>query len=118
MNRIRGHEKKILYAMEPKMRRIMEKLKTDADDDYFKLDPEEREGVVSHIALTVINTTVQILNGYNRDELPDIMGLSITNLLSLEEKFTQLEMYAQAQMMNDTIKKIENDLFELVKDKL
>ena len=118
MNRIRGHEKKILYAMEPKMRRIMEKLKTDADDDYFKLDPEEREGVVSHIALTVINTTVQILNGYDRDELPDIMGLSITNLLSLEQKFTELEMYAQAQMMNDTIKKIENDLFELVKDKL
>lgn len=104
--------------MEPKMRRIMEKLKTEADDDYFKLNPEEREGVVSHIAHTVINTTVQILNGYNRDELPDILELSIINLSSLELKFVELEMYAQAEMMKNTIEKIENDLFELVKDKL
>lgn len=104
--------------MEPKMRRIMEKLKSDEDDNYFKLTDEEKEEVIVHVAATVVNTMVQILNGYDRDELEEILELSITNLLSLEEKFAELEMYAQCQLMRDVINKMQDDLFELVKNKL
>lgn len=104
--------------MEPRMRRIMEKLKEELNDDYFTLTEEEKMEVSNHIALTVINTTIQILNGYERDELPEIMDLAITNLTSLEMKFAEMEMYAQCQMMRDTIIKIHNDIQELVKPKL
>ncbi len=116
MSRISKHKKTISYAMEPRMRRIMEKLKEELNDDYFTLTEEEKMEVSNHIALTVINTTIQILNGYERDELPEIMDLAITNLTSLEMKFAEMEMYAQSQMMFDAIIKIHNDIHELTKN--
>jgi len=100
------------------MRRIMEKLKRDVTEEYFDLNEEERNEVAKHISVTVINTTIEILNGYNREELPEIMELAITNLTSLEQKFVEMEMYAQAAMMKDAIIKIHNDIQELAKSKL
>lgn len=116
MNRVRKNQKIINIAMEPRMRRIMEKLKRDVTEEYFDLSVEERNEVAGHISKTVIHTTIEILNGYNSEELPDIMELAINNLTSLEHKFVEMEMYAQAAMMFDAIRKIEKDINELIKN--
>ena len=104
--------------MEPRMRRLMEKIKKDDSTDYFSLTQEEKGVVAQQVASTTLTTTISLLNNYTRDELPDLFEISIINLTSLEEQFVELEMYSQAQMMRDSITILTNDLFELAKPKL
>ncbi len=104
--------------MEPKMKNMMLRIKQQNNEVYFNLNAEERDEIAHNIATKVINTTVEMLNGYERDELEDIMELSIINLSSLEIQFAELEMYAEALMMKDAINKIYNDLSEMVGNKL
>lgn len=105
-------------AMEPRMRNLMQRISKENDEAYFLLNAEDREDVAANIAQKVIQTTVEILNGYVDSELPDIMELAITNLTSLEAQFVELELYAEALMMKDAVNKIQNDLSVLVKQKL
>lgn len=104
--------------MEPRMRNLMQRISKENDEAYFLLNAEDREDVAANIAQKVIQTTVEILNGYVDSELPDIMELAITNLTSLEAQFVELELYAEALMMKDAVNKIQNDLSELVNQKL
>lgn len=104
--------------MEPRMRNLMQRISKENDEAYFLLNAEDREDVAANIAQKVIQTTVEILNGYVDSELPDIMELAITNLTSLEAQFVELELYAEALMMKDAVNKIQNDLSVLVKQKL
>ena len=113
MTRIRQYQKRLLLLMEPKMRRLMEKIKKDGNDDYFYLPQTDRDLISINIAGTVLNETIKLLNGYTTEELPDILELSINNLTSLQEQFVELEMYVQAQMMRDTIEKLNDDLLDL-----
>ncbi len=96
--------------LEPKMKRIMEKLKNDDVDYYFELCKEDKELVSKQIATTVVNETINLINNYTREELGTILELSIKNLQSLLTKFLELEMYSQCQMLKDTISLIEDDL--------
>lgn len=104
--------------MEPRMRRIMERIRQDETTEYFTLTPDEKEVVAQQIASTTLTQTISLLNNYTREELPDLFDISIINLTSLEEQFVELEMYSQAQMMRDAITILQNDLFELAKPKL
>lgn len=104
--------------MEPRMRRILEKLKREENEDYFHMTQKDKDAVSRQIATVVINTTIEILNGYNREELPEILDLSITNLSSLEQHFVDMEMYAQAEMMKDAIFKLHDDLSKISTTKL
>ena len=96
--------------MQPRMRRIMLKLKNDDAQYYFDLCDEDKEIVTKQIATTVVNETINLINNYTRDEFGSILELSIRNLQSLLEHFVEMEMYAQCQMMKDTISLIESDL--------
>jgi len=118
MNRISKNKSKIMMAMEPRMRRLMERIKQDETTEYFLLTDEEKDVVAHQIASTTLTTTISLLNNYTREELPDLFDISIINLTSLEEQFVELEMYSQAQMMRDAITILTNDLFELAKPKL
>lgn len=104
--------------MEPRMLNLMQRISRENDEGYFLLNAEDRDDVAANIAQKVIHTTIEILNGYVDSELPDIMELAITNLTSLEEQFVELEMYCEALMMRDAVNKIQNDLSELVNQKL
>jgi hypothetical protein len=118
MNRISKNKSKIMMAMEPRMRRLMERIKQDETTEYFNLTDEEKDVVAHQVASTTLTTTISLLNNYTREELPDLFDISIINLTSLEEQFVELEMYSQAQMMRDAITILTNDLFELAKPKL
>jgi hypothetical protein len=96
--------------MQPKMRRIMQKLKNDDAEYYFDLCDDDKEIVTKQIATTVVNETINLINNYTSEEFGSILELSIRNLQSLLEHFVETEMYAQAQMMKDTILLIESDL--------
>ena len=96
--------------MEPRMKRILQKLKNDDADYYFDLCEDDREIVTKQIATTVVNETINLINNYTREELGSILELSIRNLQTLLDHFVETEMYAQAQMMKDTISLIESDL--------
>lgn len=96
--------------MQPRMRRILQKLKNEDAEYYFDLCDDDKEIVTKQIATTVVNETINLINNYTRDELGSILELSIMNLQSLLEHFVKTEMYAQAQMMKDTILLIESDL--------
>lgn len=96
--------------MEPRMKRIMEKLKNDDADYYFDLCDDDKEIVIKQIATTVVNETINLINNYTREELGSILELSIRNLQSLLKYFVETEMYAQAEMMKDTISLIKRDL--------
>lgn len=96
--------------LQPKMKRIMEKLKNDDTDYYFELCKEDREIVAKQIATSVVNETINLINGYTREELGTILELSIKNLQSLLDHFVEEEMYQQAEMMKDTISLIQGDL--------
>lgn len=104
--------------MEPRMKRLMERIRQDETTEYFTLSQEEKEVVAQQVASTTLTTTISLLNNYTREELPDLFDISIINLTSLEEQFVELEMYSQAQMMRDAITILQNDLFELAKQKL
>lgn len=104
--------------MEPRMRRLMEKIKQDETTEYFLLTDEEKDVVSHQVASTTLTTTISLLNNYTREELPDLFDISIINLTSLEEQFVELEMYSQAAMIKDAITILTNDLFELAKPKL
>ena len=99
--------------MQPRMKRIMEKLRNDDTGYYFELCDEDKEIVVRQIATTVVNETINLINNYTRDELGTILELSIKNLQSLLDHFIEEEMYSQCQMMKDTILLIESDLEHL-----
>lgn len=118
MNRISKNKSKIMIMMEPRMRRLMEKIREDDNTDYFNLTKEERQVIAQQIATTTLTTTISLLNNYTREELPDLFDISIINLTSLEEQFIEMEMYEQSQMMRDSITILTNDLFELAKPKL
>jgi hypothetical protein len=118
MNRISKNKNKIMMAMEPRMRRLMEKIKQDETTEYFILTDEEKDVVAHQVASTTLTTTISLLNNYTREELPDLFDISIINLTSLEEQFVELEMYSQAAMIKDAITILTNDLFELAKPKL
>jgi hypothetical protein len=92
------------------MRRIMQKLKNDDAEYYFDLCDDDKEIVTKQIATTVVNETINLINNYTSEEFGSILELSIRNLQSLLEHFVETEMYAQAQMMKDTILLIESDL--------
>lgn len=96
--------------MQPRMRRIMLKLKNDDAEYYFDLCDDDKEIVTKQIATTVVNETINLINNYTSEEFGSILELSIRNLQSLLEHFVETEMYAQAQMMKDTILLIESDL--------
>ena len=107
-----------MIMMEPRMRRLMERIKQDETTEYFSLTDEEKDVVAHQVASTTLTTTISLLNNYTRDELPDLFEISIINLNSLQEQFVELEMYSQAQMLKDAITILTNDLFELAKQKL
>lgn len=107
-----------MMAMEPRMRRLMEKIKQDETTEYFILTDKEKDVVAHQVASTTLTTTISLLNNYTREELPDLFDISIINLTSLEEQFVELEMYSQAAMIKDAITILTNDLFELAKPKL
>ena len=96
--------------MEPKMRRIMERLRDEDADYYFKLSEDDKEIVIRQIATKVVNETINMIHNYTREEFGTILELSIKNLQSLESTFVENELYSQAQIMKDTIKMIEGDL--------
>ena len=104
--------------MEPRMKRLMEKIRREDNVNYFTLTQDEKQSMAQQIATTTLTTTISLLNNYTRDELPDLFEISIINLTSLEEQFVEMEMYSQAQMMRDSITILTNDLFELAKPKL
>jgi hypothetical protein len=104
--------------MEPRMKRLMEKIRDDDTTEYFTLTQEEKDIVAHQVASTTLTTTISLLNNYTRDELPDLFEISIINLNSLQDQFVELEMYSQAQMLKDAITILQNDLFELAKQKL
>ena len=104
--------------MEPRMKRLMEKIKQDDTTHYFNLNDNEKQIVAQQIATTTLTTTISLLNNYTREELPDLFDISIINLTSLQDQFVELEMYEQAQMLRDAITILTNDLFELAKPKL
>jgi len=118
MNRISKNKNKIMIMMEPRMRRLMERIRRDETTEYFLLTDEEKEVVAQQVASTTLTTTISLLNNYTREELPDLFDISIINLTSLEEQFVELEMYSQAAMVKDAITILTNDLFELAKPKL
>jgi hypothetical protein len=118
MNRISKNKSKIMIMMEPRMRRLMERIKQDETTEYFLLTDEEKDVVAHQVASTTLTTTISLLNNYTREELPDLFEISIINLNSLQEQFVELEMYSQAQMLKDAITILQNDLFELAKPKL
>lgn len=118
MNRISKNKSKIMIMMEPRMKRLMEKIKQDDTTEYFTLTDDEKLVVAQQIATTTLTTTISLLNNYTRDELPDLFEISIINLNSLQDQFVELEMYSQAQMLKDAITILTNDLFELAKPKL
>ena len=96
--------------MQPRMRRILQKLKNEDAEYYFDLCDDDKEIVTKQIATTVVNETINLINNYTSEEFGSILELSIRNLQSLLEHFVETEMYAQAQMMKDTILLIESDL--------
>jgi len=104
--------------MEPRMRRLMDRIRKDETTEYFLLTDEEKEVVAQQVASTTLTTTISLLNNYTREELPDLFEISIINLNSLQDQFVELEMYSQAQMLKDAITILTNDLFELAKPKL
>jgi hypothetical protein len=118
MNRISKNLKKIIIMLEPRMKRLMEKIRDEDNTNYFQLSAEEKDVVIKRIASITLTQTIDILNNYTRDELPDIFEISIINLTSLEEQFIEMEMYEQSAMMRDSITILQNDLDELVKPKL
>jgi hypothetical protein len=118
MNRISKNKNKIMIMMEPRMRRLMERIRRDETTEYFLLTDEEKEIVAQQVASTTLTTTISLLNNYTREELPDLFDISIINLQSLEEQFVELEMYSQAAMIKDAITILTNDLFELAKREL
>lgn len=107
-----------MIMMEPRMRRLMERIKQDETTEYFNLTDEEKGVVAQQVASTTLTTTISLLNNYTRDELPDLFEISIINLNSLQDQFVELEMYSQAQMLKDAKTILTNDLFELAKPKL
>ena len=80
---------------------------------YFKLTPEEKDIVVLSICTLIFNTTISFLNNYTQEEIPDLLEVSITNLELLEEDFVSNEMYSYAQMMRDSILKLQDDIHML-----
>jgi hypothetical protein len=118
MKRISKNKNKIMIMMEPRMRRLMERIRRDETTEYFLLTDEEKEIVAQQVASTTLTTTISLLNNYTREELPDLFDISIINLQSLEEQFVELEMYSQAAMIKDAITILTNDLFELAKREL
>lgn len=104
--------------LQPKMKRIMEKLKNDDVEYYFELCDEDKLIVTRQIATTVVNETINLIHNYTREELGTILEICIKNLQSLLAQFLELEMYSQCQMMKDTISLIEDELeqFKLNED--
>jgi hypothetical protein len=113
MNRIRKNKEKLLVMMGPKMVRLLQKIKKDYTNLYFKLTPEEKDVVVLAICSLMFNTTISFLNNYTQEEIPDLLEVSITNLELLEEDFVSNEMYSYAQMMRDSIIKLQDDIHML-----
>lgn len=113
MNRIRKNKEKLLVMMGPKMVRLLQKIKKDYTNLYFKLTPEEKDIVVLSICTLIFNTTISFLNNYTQEEIPDLLEVSITNLELLEEDFVSNEMYSYAQMMRDSILKLQDDIHML-----
>ena len=99
--------------MGPKMVRLLQKIKKDYTNLYFKLTPEEKDVVVLAICSLMFNTTISFLNNYTQEEIPDLLEVSITNLELLEEDFVSNEMYSYAQMMRDSIIKLQDDIHML-----
>lgn len=104
--------------LEPRMKRLMEKIRDEDNTNYFELNAEEKDVVAKRIASITLTQTIDILNNYTREELPDLFEISIINLTSLEAQFIEMEMYEQAAMMRGSITILQNDLDELVKPKL
>lgn len=104
--------------MGPKMVRMMNKIKSVYDKDYFNLPPNKKDIVAEEIATTILSVTIMMFNNYERGELPDIFDLAITNLKSLEETFVDDELYGFAAMVRDSIIKLEDDLSKLAEPEL
>ena len=104
--------------MEPQMKKLLDKIQKDAKYNYFELEQGDKDILCHEIAASSLNVTISMINGYTREELPDVFDITITNLLSLQQQFEDMEMYQLAQMMKDAIEKLTNDLQELVGQKL
>ena len=119
MDRVSRNKEKILIMVNPRMKNIMRKIKCDYNDNYFKLTEDEKDIVSFQIAVAVLNATLEILNyQFTKEEVPAILEISAINLTMLEHDFSELELYSYAQIMKDSKSKINNDLFELVGNKL
>jgi hypothetical protein len=100
------------------MKRFFESLKRERDDVYFELTDEERKAVAHRIKMMVIEETIKVLGGWNKENIRFIMDISIENLQSLLSVFEDMELYSKCAMMADAIKEIENDIKELVTTEL
>ena len=104
--------------MEPHTKRLLMKLQKETKYNYFELEDDDKDIICHEIAASSLNVTISLINGYTREELPDVFDITIMNLLSLQQQFEDMEMYMLAQMMKDAILKLTNDLQELVGQKL
>ncbi len=100
-------------VMEPRMKRLYDSLKSQDEDLYFQLTPEEKIEVCGRLKVLILDETLKVIGEMNNDNIMMVIDICIDTLLLFMVKFEALELYSRCQMMKDTIKQIENDIKEL-----
>jgi hypothetical protein len=108
----------IRIVMRPKMMRFLNQLKLIEEGVYFELTAEEKIEVVKRVRMVMVEETIKVLGGMERNNLKLIMMICIETLQSFLSVFEELENYSSCQLMTDAIKLIENDIQELVEPEL